>query len=181
MQRLVCAFTGHRPAKLSFQYNESAPECVRLKAVLYDHITALADSGVTDFLSGMALGTDMWAAELVLMLKKERPDVALFCILPCASQPDAWPPESRKRYFDILNRADGVHYVRRAYTKGCMLERNRYLVDHAHFVLAVYNGELRGGTAATVRYANSLKRALITIHPETLDALFTFYRPADKP
>ena len=46
-----------------------------------------------------------------------------------------------------------------------MLKRNRYLVDHAACLLAVYNGEWRGGTAMTVRYARKLKRTVHIIDP----------------
>ena len=35
-------------------------------------------------------------------------------------------------------------------------------------LLAVYNGELRGGTAATVRYAQRLGRRLIVLDPDGL-------------
>lgn len=44
-------------------------------------------------------------------------------------------------YFSILEQADKVVYVSREYREGCMLKRNRYLVDHAACLLAVYNGE----------------------------------------
>ena len=49
-----------------------------------------------------------------------------------------------------------------------MLERDCFLVSYASVVLAVYNGEKRGGTAATVRYARKLGRELIVIDPATL-------------
>lgn len=39
-------------------------------------------------------------------------------------------------------------FVNREYRDGCMLERNRYLVDHAGTLLAVYNGERDGGDGA---------------------------------
>ena len=48
-----------------------------------------------------------------------------------------------------------------------MLERNQRLVDSAAFLLAVYNGEKRGGTAATVRYAQKAGREIIVIDPIT--------------
>lgn len=53
-----------------------------------------------------------------------------------------------------------------------MLERDRFLVSYASAVLAVYNGERRGGTAATVRYARKLGRELIVIGPATLTATY---------
>ena len=51
----VCAFTGHRPKSFPWKYNEAAPDCVLLKEALAAQITALAEQGVTDYLSGMAL------------------------------------------------------------------------------------------------------------------------------
>ena len=56
-------------------------------------------------------------------------------------------------------------YVNREYSKNCMLKRNRYLVDHAACLLAVYNGEWRGGTAMTVRYAQKLGRKITILSP----------------
>ena len=56
--------------------------------------------------------------------------------------------------------------MHREYHKGCMLERNRYLVDHASFLLAVYNGTWRSGTGATVRYAQKLNKEIIIINPD---------------
>ena len=50
----------------------------------------------------------------------------------------------------LLNKADSVEYVTRSYIKNCMLERNKRLVDYAGYLLAVYNGEWRGGTVATI-------------------------------
>ena len=46
-----------------------------------------------------------------------------------------------------------------------MMERNRFLVDHAGLVLAVYNGEPRGGTAFTVRYAQRTGKQVVLIDP----------------
>ena len=57
-------------------------------------------------------------------------------------------------------------YMHWEYHKGCMLERNRYLVDHAFFLLAVYNGTWRSGTGATVRYAQKLNKEIIIINPD---------------
>ena len=51
------------------------------------------------------------------------------------------------------------------YYKDCMLDRNRFQVDHAVALLAIYNGERRGGTAATMRYAQKMGRKIIVIDP----------------
>ena len=160
-----CAFTGHRPSKFSWGYNEADARCVALKAALAEQIAKLVDAGYTDFFSGMAEGTDTWAALAVLALKKENPALKLHCVLPCEGQADRWSDSARELYFSILEQVDEVVYVSREYSKDCMLKRNRYLVNHATCLLAVYNGEWRGGTAMTVRYAQKLGREIIILRP----------------
>ena len=164
--KTAAAFTGHRPQKFPWRYDELDPRCVALKAVLTEQITALADAGITQFLSGMAEGTDVWSALSVLALQEKNPKVKLHCILPCREQADKWTASSQDLYRSILERADSIVYVSRTYHKNCMLERNRFLVDHASALLA-YNGERRGGTAATMRYAQKLGREIIVIDPIT--------------
>ena len=163
-----CAFTGHRPHKFPWRYDESDTRCVALKAVLTERISMLADAGVTQFLSGMAEATDTWSALSVLALREKNPVLKLHCILPCREQADKWSASSRNLYCSILEQADSIVYVSRNYHKNCMLERNRFLVEHASTMLAVYNGERRGGTAATLRYAQKIGREIIVIDPATL-------------
>ena len=160
-----CAFTGHRPKKFPWGYDETDARCAALKQELAGQIVKLADAGYTDFFSGMAEGADTWAALAVLALKKEIPALKLHCVLPCEGQADPWSASARELYYSILEQADDVVYVSREYSEGCMLKRNRYLVDHAACLLAVYNGERRGGTAMTVRYARKLSREVIVLPP----------------
>lgn len=164
----ICAFTGHRPHKFSWKNDESVPECIALKAVLSEQIKIMTDSGFTDFLSGMAEGCDAWAALSVLALREENPKLKLHCILPCTTQADQWTESSRNLYHSILKQADSIVFVHRDFQKNCMLDRNRFLVKHASALLAVYNGERRGGTAATIRYARKAGRDITIIHPVTL-------------
>ena len=164
----ACAFTGHRPQKLPWRDNETAPGCVALKEALAAQIAALVADGYTEFLSGMAEGVDMWTAQIVLSLRVKNPSLRLHCILPCTAQSAKWSAVSRKQYRAILEQADSIIFVNRADKKNCMLERDRFLVSYASVVMAVYNGEKRGGTAATVRYARKLGRELIVIDPATL-------------
>lgn len=163
-----CAFTGHRPAKFPWKYDENDPRCIKLKAVLARQIEKLAAAGMTDFFTGMALGVDTWAAMAVLDLRKRIPAIKLHCVLPCEGQETKWSTPAQILYRGILSDADSVEYVKRTYNRKCMLERNQRLIDSTGVLLAVYNGEKRGGTAATVRYAQKADREIIVIDPITL-------------
>ena len=165
MIKTACAFTGHRPKSFPWDYDESAPSCILLKEVLATQISALAEQGVTDFLSGMAQGTDLWCAQIVLDLRKTDPALKLHCVLPCKGQESKWTASAQERYRSILAQANEVVYVGQEYNRDCMLKRNRYLVDHSSILLAVYNGTWRSGTGATVRYAQKLNREIIIIDP----------------
>ena len=164
----ACAFTGHRPQKLPWRTDEADPGCVALKAMLAAQIDMLIENGYTEFLSGMAPGVDLWAAQMILDLRENHPGLKLHCILPCAAQRAKWSAALQMQYRAILEQADSIIFINRADKKNCMLERDRFLVSYASVVLAVYNGEKRGGTAATVRYARKLGRELIVIDPSTL-------------
>ena len=153
MAEIVCAFTGHRPKSFPWGYNENAPSCVMLKEVLAVQISALAERGVTDFLSGMAQGVDLWCAQIVLDLRKKNPALKLHAILPCEGQESKWTVSAQEHYHSILKQANEVIYVGQEYSRNCMLKRNRYMVDRTSILLAVYNGTYRSGTGMTVRYA----------------------------
>ncbi len=163
-----CAFTGHRPHKFPWRYDETDSRCVALKTALTEQITKLAENGVTDFYSGGADGVDCWASLIVLELRKKNPALKLHLILPHEGQADRWREPAQERYHWILEQADSVEYVSQEYYEGCMLDRNHRLVEAAEVLLAVYNGEQRGGTAATVRYARKMGRQIVILDPISL-------------
>ena len=57
-----CCFTGHRPEKLTMAEK-------KIKAALEAQIQAAIEDGYQTFISGMARGTDLWAAEIVLRFR----------------------------------------------------------------------------------------------------------------
>ncbi len=61
-----------------------------------------------------------------------------------------------------------VHLFSREYHEGCMLERDRFLVERFDCLLAIYDGEQQDGTAMTVRYAKKLGREIIVLNPQEL-------------
>ena len=72
MMNTACAFTGHRPSKFPWRYDETDSRCVALKEELTGQISKLAEVGVTDFFSDMAEGTDTYCAQIVLDLRRKK-------------------------------------------------------------------------------------------------------------
>ncbi|MCQ5144475.1 SLOG family protein [Enterocloster bolteae] len=168
----TCCFTGHRPEGLSFKTDESHPDCVELKERISQEIERLiAEEGVRHFISGMAVGTDLIAAELVLELKKKYPLITLESAIPYEEQAIKWTQAQREQYYKIAGRCDESITLQNTYTRDCMKKRNQYMVEHSGYVLAVWTGAPRSGTGQTVRYARSLGRQITIINPKTLEII----------
>ena len=114
---------------------------------------------------------DCWASLIVLELRQKNPALKLHLILPHEGQSDKWNDPAQERYLSILKQADSAEYVSHEYYDGCMLDRNHRLVESAGLLLAVYNGERRGGTAATIRYARKQGRRIIILNPISLEII----------
>lgn len=107
MKTKKCAFTGHRPQSLPFGFNEADERCIALKQKLRDEIIRqIEENGVTHFITGMAIGVDMFAAEIVLGLKSAYNGITLECAFPCETQAEKWSEALRDRYFDIASKCD---------------------------------------------------------------------------
>ena len=156
----TCCFTGHRPDKLPWGSRESDPRCLTLKRRLTQAVEGAYTQGMRHFICGMARGTDLYFAEAVLALRLCRSGVTLEAARPCESQADAWPEAERHRYQAILDQCDLETLVQHHYDRGCMMRRNRYMVDRSSRIIAVYDGVPKGGTAQTLAYA--MRRGLKT-------------------
>ena len=147
-----CCFTGHRPAKLPWGYNERDPRCVRLKERIADAVLLAYQEGYRHFLCGMAQGCDLYFCEAVLALRERYPEVTVEAAIPCPTQADAWPEAERDRYRELVARCDMETMVSDTYSSTCMQRRDRYMVDHAMLLIAAFDGTA-GGTRYTVEYA----------------------------
>lgn len=152
---MVCAFTGHRPEKLPWGTDESDPRCQALKLQLHQAIFKAYRQGADVFACGFARGCDLYFAEAVLELKKRGEPVCLMAWIPCPEQADRWPSVDQLRYREALLGCKEVRVLQDSYTPGCMLRRNRAMLDAADMLISVYDGT-GGGTGAAVVYANSL-------------------------
>ena len=160
----TCTFTGHRAEKLPWGYNENDPRCRRLKRTLYDTLEAVYESGFHRFICGMAEGCDLYFCEAVLALREDYPDITLEAAVPFAGQAEHWGAAQRQRYEALLARCDTVTVLQEHSSPGCMMKRNRYMVDRSSLLLACFDGR-PGGTMSTIVYAErqGLKTVIIEL------------------
>lgn len=154
-ERNCCFFTGHR--RLSVH---AAVRAARLTGLLCEKL--IKKHGVTDFITGGALGYDLIAAREVLRLRQKYP-VRLHMYLPCTDQTELWRKDQQEEWRSIAAEADSVRYITDGpYINGCMQKRNRAMVDSAYFGIA-FCLKSRGGTAGTLRYAQKRGRRVAVL------------------
>lgn len=140
-----CCFTGHRPNGLK------RPGWL-IKIDLEKEIKKAINDGFTVFISGMAQGVDIWAAQIVLKLREKGEPIKLICACPFDGFEDRWDGKWQQQYKDILAAADLVRYICPGYSRSCFQVRNEWMVDHSARVIAVFNN-VPGGTFNTIEYA----------------------------
>lgn len=154
MKSKTCCFTGHR--KLP---EDKIADIINNLNIEVDRLISM---GVTDFISGGALGFDQIAAELILRRKEENINIRLIFALPCKRQEQFWQAEQKKLYKKLLKKADEIIYVSLEFDSLCMRKRNYYLVDNADFcICAMINRN--SGTGQTVRYARKTGISIINV------------------
>jgi uncharacterized phage-like protein YoqJ len=165
-----CCFTGYRPSKFPFSLDREDKDYKKFENSLIDGIMSLARDNCRVFYSGMAMGFDIIAAEIVLMLKDtyETP-LKLICVLPFENQSEAYTSYWRKRYEKILRRADEVIVLDKDYSQGCYQKRNVYMVDNSDYVLTWYDGKF-GGTRNTLDYAAEKGRYIFNVNGKGADS-----------
>lgn len=147
MSAVVLVGTGHRPDKLGGYGNVEAAK--RLVDLAIEELEEIKPAWV---LSGMAQGWDTTLAWAAWALK-----IPFAAIIPCANQESRWPREAQERYRELRSYASWEIILAPVYSSSCMEARNRWMVDHATHVLALWNGTA-GGTANCVRYAQQVGR-----------------------
>lgn len=140
-----CCFTGHRPNKLRQSEQE-------IKPLLEKAIDWAIDNGFVTFISGMAEGVDIWAAEIIPDKRKSNADLHLICALPHPGFENRRSISEKAQFQKIIAAADFVKLVGDRYFTGCYQVRNEFMVDHSSLVIAAFNG-IASGTKNTVDYA----------------------------
>ena len=146
----ACAVTGHRSLGYDFDKN-----------LLEIEILKLIDSGVNTFLVGMAVGFDSACFKVLEQIRKQK-EIKIIACIPCKNQDINFTDKQKLEYRKMVNSADGYVLVEQEYTKGCMLKRNRYMVDNSEYLICYLRNNL-GGTKYTVDYAQKKGKNIIRI------------------
>lgn len=178
--KITIALTGHRPDKLA-GYKINDPFYVRLQerleAVIREYLGAY---DIIQCHSGLALGADTVWSKAILQMRQEYPDrVKFHADIPMEEQPSVWFNKSDVEFWhEQVKQADSKTVYgsleeypesQRKYMAVRLLEdRNQGMLSPADIVIAIFNGNKKGGTANAVRFAKQQSKQLIIIDPKNI-------------
>lgn len=162
-EQTVC-FTGHRPEKLPGNGNERNSFTVMLKSMLHYRIYAAAQAGYKYFITGLARGVDLWAAESIIDIKSEFPQIELISAKPFPEHGNQFKGKDLWSLNSVLEKSNDIVCVSDRYFPGCYSLRNKFMVNNSSYLIGVVD-KYSSGTGQTISYAkkNGLKISLIKV------------------
>lgn len=145
---MIIAATGHRPEKLGGYTNHVR---LALGGLATEYLSGAAPTKV---ISGMALGWDQAVTAAALAL-----GIPVTAAIPFEGQESRWPPEAQARYRRLLAACSDVVVVSEIASVRAMQLRNEWMVDHAHKMVALWDGSF-GGTHNCIVYARKWGRPI---------------------
>ncbi|MDR2890205.1 MAG: SLOG family protein [Alistipes sp.] len=167
----TACFSGHR------YYSGAEADEARLAAA----VEAAWRAGYRTFISGMAPGFDLAAAEAVERLRaalcagegadsRERNEIKLIAAVPFAGQAAGWSADDGVRYERLIEAADEVRILEHGYSHGCYYRRDEWMVERSGRLICWFDGKKNGGTRYTVRCAMKHGLEIVNVFraPDTL-------------
>lgn len=141
-----------------------------VKLMLQRYIDIAAEQGYTDFISGLAIGCDLWAAEHILRKKAAGWNIRLIGAMPYLRHSERFPAEYKRLlrqveegadYLISVNTEPSAVYCKKGGWSSLYRDRNYFMVDNSSAVIAFLNSDtIASGTAQTVNYAYRTSRRI---------------------
>ena len=126
------------------------------------------EKGVHRFYIGGPIGVHIWAGELILQMKAQPgyEDIELDIVLLFLGHSAKWDIRSKRRLDYLLKNCTEQLIVGDRSSPESYIKQNRYLVDHADFLVAVSDDE-----GEMVGYARKKRLGVLCIHLDTAPSL----------
>lgn len=168
IKKTLC-ISGHRRNKIipymdNILYSEIT--CSAVKLMLYRYIDMAVECGYEIFISGLAGGTDLWAAEYILEKKKRSSRIKLISMMPFLKHAEFFSGQDRRVLAEVEKNSDYLVTVNenpdiiygKCVSENCSpdlyRDRNYSMVDKSSAVIAFYDNKSGfSGTSQTINYA----------------------------
>ncbi|WP_430482321.1 DUF1273 domain-containing protein [Rossellomorea marisflavi] len=141
----VASITGYKSFELGiFKQDDQAVQYIKL--AIRKELLTLLDSGLEWVLISGQLGVELWAAEVVLELQEEYPDLKLAILTPFLQQEEKWNDQNKEYYEMILSQADFVDSISKSpyQNPGQFKNRNLLFLHKSQSCIILYDPEREG-------------------------------------
>ena len=152
--QLTCCFTGHRDLPVN--------QMMRIRIAVRRQVETLLKQGVIYYGVGGAIGFDTLAAEVLMELREQYPQLKVILVYPFDGYQSKWTSAQKLKHQSLLPRYDTIVCVSSIPGRDAYLERDRHLVNSSAHCIA-YCTRNYGGTAYTVRYAERCGCAIYNV------------------
>lgn len=149
-----------------------------IKKVIKKKLIDLIEDGLEWVLISGQLGVELWAAEVVIDLKNQYPQLKLAVITPFLNQQNNWNEANKTLYEEITMSADYLDSIsRKDYESPVQLkQKNEFLVNKSDGILVIYDEEKPGSpnyylTNARKRQENT-SYEIFYIYPEEIELAY---------
>ncbi len=163
----TCCFSGHRTEKLPAE----SKRLEYLRRMVADTAAILYYKGIDTFITGMARGFDLIAAETLINDPVIGSKIHLICAMPYADhRREMKTPAEDALYRRLLKRADLIVCLGDGYFKDCYRLRNTFMINNSSNLIAYLKDEysLRSGTGMTCNLAKRSGHTLYMIYEKDL-------------
>ena len=129
---------------------------------LNTEIDNLICQGVTDFISGGALGFDQIAAYMIIRKRQQGANVKLVFALPCRNQDKNWTVDQQRHYRSLLSEADEIRYISEKCSDFSLKKQTSYMVNNAEYCICALIHS-KSGTARAIHYAQKKGLHIINV------------------
>ena len=145
---MIIGVTGHRDAG---QKPGELEQFARL------FVARAIREGVSEIITGMALGWDLAVAEAA-----DWAGVPFLAAIPFPTQAARWSDEDQRRYYAACELTSRTIIVSSVPGTAAYLKRDRWIVDHCAELWALDSGR-RSGSHTTVLYAEGIGRKVVPL------------------
>ncbi|MCO4095454.1 DUF1273 domain-containing protein [Macrococcoides canis] len=133
--------TGYKPYELNI-FNNKQPEVRYIKLYFQQKLKEYIEDGLEWVIIEGQLGVELWAAEVVIRLKKMY-DVKLSIITPFLEHHSKWNEENQLYYKQICARADFITSAHNDVYRGGFQFRNtdQFVLDNTEGTILFYDDE----------------------------------------
>jgi len=143
----VVHVTGYKAYELGI-FDSKHEGIPYIKKAIKNHLLTLLDEDLEWVIITGQPGVELWAAEVVLELQEEYPNLKLGVLLPYLNQEEKWKEPVVEQYEEVLMQADFVEAISKKPYEGPWQLRlkNQFLISKSDAMLILYDEEKDGYT-----------------------------------